>query len=101
MGTTKIYPYAKSVVEKARTAHSIGHPARFTILRHLMKHSVGTPDFFCDLTTLSKPTISQHLKEMEDAKIIYRDYIQGESVVYLHKKARNRIQNLMNSISVD
>ena len=101
MGTTKIHPYSKSILETTRTAHSIGHPARFTILRHLMEYGSGSPALFCKLTTLSKPTISQHLKEMEQAKIIYLDYILGESRVFMHRKARSRIQKLMNSISVD
>jgi DNA-binding HxlR family transcriptional regulator len=101
MGTTKKYPYKESIIETARTAHSIGHPARFTILRHLLRHNTGTPELFCHLTTLSRSTISQHLKEMEAAKIIYRDYMLYESQVFLHKKARNRIQKMMNSISLD
>ncbi len=101
MGTTKKHPYSESVLEIARTAHSLGHPARFTILRHLMKHHTGTPSDFCMLTSLSKPTITQHLKEMEEAQIIYRDYMFMESRVFLNKNARKRIQKMMNSISLD
>lgn len=101
MGTTKKHPYKESIIETARTAHSIGHPARITILRHLLRHHAGTPETFCALTTLSKSTISQHLKEMEEAKIIYRDYMFSGSCVFLHKKARNRIQKMMNSICLD
>jgi|SRR6218665_3954917 len=98
MGTTKIYPYTKKTLELAQTAKGIGHPARHTILKHLLKHHFGTSSIFQDLTQLSKSTVSQHLKELHKSRLIYLDYINGEACVQLHKNARKRIDSLMDSL---
>ncbi len=98
MGTTKIYPYSKKVIDLAQTAKGIGHPARLTIITHLLEYQIGTSTFFQEITTLSKSTISQHLKELHKSKLIYLDYINGEACVQLHKKAKKRIHNLMDAL---
>jgi len=98
MGTTKIYPYSKKVINLAQRAKGIGHPARYTIISHLLKYKIGTASFFSELTTLSKSTISQHLKELHKSKLVYLDYMNGEACVQLHKTAKQRIDELMDSL---
>lgn len=98
MGTTKVYPYKRKTLEIAQTAKGIGHPARLTILTHLLQYQIGTSSIFMLLTDLSKSTITQHLKELEKSGLIYLDFLHGEACVQLHKNAQRRIDRLMNSL---
>jgi ArsR family transcriptional regulator, arsenate/arsenite/antimonite-responsive transcriptional repressor len=98
MGTTKKTIYSENTLELATIAKAIGHPARVTILQYLFEHTIGSNKFFQSLTGLSKATVSQHLAELLQAHLIETDFINNESIFYLHQHSKNRIELLTKEI---
>jgi len=60
---------------------------------------VGNNKIFCELTELSKATISQHLKGLKKAKIVSTDYIIGEPKYQLHHSAQHHIARLISELA--
>ena len=81
MGATKTEHFSEEQNEMAIIAKALGHPARIAILEHLLKvNECICGDLVAELP-LAQPTVSQHLKEMKNAKII-KGNIEGNSVCY-------------------
>nr|WP_255573016.1 metalloregulator ArsR/SmtB family transcription factor [Hanstruepera marina] len=62
-------------------AKAIGHPARVAIMQHLFKTNSCVCGDLVNEIGLAQPTISQHLKELKNLKII-KGNIEGTSVCY-------------------
>ena len=81
MGATKTEHFSEEQNVMAIIAKALGHPARIAILEHLLKvNECICGDLVAELP-LAQPTVSQHLKEMKNAKII-KGNIEGNSVCY-------------------
>ncbi len=64
MAFSKAKLFAPLTYDQAFWSKSLGHPARITILTHLLEN--GTTPFYeiCKLIPLSSTTISQHLRTL-------------------------------------
>jgi ArsR family transcriptional regulator len=83
--------------ELAALAKALGHPARVRIIRHL----IGTKSCICgeivSAVGLAQATVSQHLKVLKDAGLIYGE-IKGPSTCYcVHPEAVKRLGGLLGS----
>ncbi|MCU0350844.1 MAG: metalloregulator ArsR/SmtB family transcription factor [Flavobacterium sp.] len=81
MGATKFDFFSEQQNEMAQLLKALAHPARIAIVEYLLKvESCICGDIVNELP-LAQPTISQHLKELKNAKII-QGTIEGTSICY-------------------
>jgi DNA-binding transcriptional ArsR family regulator len=100
MGASKIKAFTASQKSFARVAKAIGHPARVAIIQHLSQESHATNTTFMRLTTLSKATVHQHLKELVGAGLIVGTFIGERHYYRLVPSAIDRIENLKKVIGL-
>ena len=81
MGPTKTEQFTLKDNKTARYAKALGHPARIAILKLLIKKQSCICSDIVDELPLSQSTVSQHLKELKEARIIKGD-IEGKSICY-------------------
>ncbi len=81
MGLTKSEIFSEEQNRIARLAKVLGHPARISILQHIIDSKSCICGDLVDKIGLAQPTISQHLKELKNAGII-KGNVEGTSVCY-------------------
>jgi DNA-binding transcriptional ArsR family regulator len=81
MGITKSHIFTSKDNKLARYAKALGHPARISILKLLIRKQACICGDIVDELPLSQSTVSQHLKELKDAGLIKGD-IDGAKVCY-------------------
>jgi DNA-binding transcriptional ArsR family regulator len=81
MGITRSDIFSDDINKTAQLAKAFAHPARITILRHLITTKACIVNDLVDVVGLSQPTISQHLKELKNIGII-KGEIEGPRVCY-------------------
>ena len=81
MGITKSHIFTSKDNKLARYTKALGHPARISILKLLIKKQECICGDIVDELPLSQSTVSQHLKELKDAGLIKGD-IDGAKVCY-------------------
>ena len=69
MGASKSDYFTIEQNEIAILMKALGHPARIAIIEHLLKIDSCVCNDIVNEIPLSQPTISQHLKELKNAKI--------------------------------
>lgn len=60
---------------------ALGHPARMQIVRYLMAHPQCITGDIVDILPLAQATVSQHLKVLREAGVIFGT-IEGTSTCY-------------------
>ena len=70
MGASKkeFFPIKQNAI--ATLCKAFGHPARVTIIEYLLIVKECIAEDFLEIIPLSRPTIWQHLQELEQAQII-------------------------------
>jgi DNA-binding transcriptional ArsR family regulator len=81
MGLTKTEGYTQAQIELATVAKVLGHPARISIVQHLLEINACIGNDLMDVLPLSQPTISRHLAELKKVGII-QGTIEGSSMNY-------------------
>ena len=81
MGITRSDIFSEDINKTAQLAKAFAHPARLTILRHLIGSKACIVNDLVDVVGLAQPTISQHLKELKNIGII-KGEIEGPRVCY-------------------
>lgn len=81
MGLTKAELFTDQQNQIAIYAKVFGHPARVAILQHLFKIDACVCGDLVNELGLAQPTISQHLKELRNLRLIKGD-VDGTSVCY-------------------
>ena len=81
MGVTKSEIFTKEQNKLATMLKAIAHPARISILQHLIKADACICGDLVEELGLAQATISQHLKELKNAGII-QGTVEGASVCY-------------------
>ena len=81
MGITKTSGFASETNEVADILKALGHPARIAIIDYLLKVDSCICGDIVNELPLAQPTISQHLKELKNAKII-KGSVEGTSICY-------------------
>ncbi len=98
MGLTKSELFTEEQNEFAAIAKVLGHPARISILQHLLKVNSCICGEIVEVVGLSQPTISQHLKELKRIGLISGN-IEGTSICYcVDPEVYNNIKTLFNEM---
>jgi ArsR family transcriptional regulator len=85
-------------VELAALAKALGHPARITILRILVRESGCICGDLVEELPLAQSTVSQHLKVLKDAGLIRGD-VEGPRVCYcIEPRALRRLKALVGGL---
>ncbi|MCL2650582.1 MAG: helix-turn-helix domain-containing protein [Candidatus Azobacteroides sp.] len=70
----------------ARFAKAMGHPVRIAILQMLEKKACCYHGDMSDKLPIAKSTLSQHLKELKEAGLIYQETNMLPSIKYCINK---------------
>ena len=98
MGTTKTAEYSIKELNIAKYAKALSHPARIAILNLLLKKQTCICGDIVDDLPLSQSTVSQHLKELKEARLI-KGNIDGASVCYcIDEKVWNKALTQLNDL---
>ncbi len=81
MGVTKTEIFTEEQNKIAQFGKVLGHPARIAIIQYIMKVEGCVCGELVHEIGLAQATISQHLKELKNAKII-KGTIEGNSICY-------------------
>jgi ArsR family transcriptional regulator len=71
----------------AALCKALGHPARVTILKHLLQVDSCICGEIVSILPLAQSTVSQHLKQLKEAGLI-RGEIEGPRICYCADKDR-------------
>jgi predicted transcriptional regulator len=84
--------------ELAALAKALGHPARVKIVRHLLASRSCVCGEIVSAIGLAQATVSQHLKVLKSAGLVYGT-ISGPSTCYcVHPDAINRLKGLLGGL---
>jgi len=72
----------KEQEQLARFAKALGHPVRIAILRLLAKKTCCYHGDMSEILPVAKSTLSQHLKELRGAELIYQETISLPTIKY-------------------
>jgi DNA-binding transcriptional ArsR family regulator len=81
MGLTKTAQFTDLQNKKAIIFKALGHPARVAIIEYIINQKMCICNDLVGTLPLSQSTVSQHLRELKDAKII-KGTIEGNSLCY-------------------
>jgi len=99
MGATKTEHFTNTQNEIAILAKALGHPARIAIMEYLLKVDTCICGDIVNELPLAQPTVSQHLKELKNARLIKGD-IDGNSICYcIEEDALIKLQAYFGNIS--
>ncbi len=65
-----------SNIQLARYAKALGHPARVTIIRMLLRQNSCIVGDIVDVLPLAQSTVSQHLKQLKEAGLIRGEVVR-------------------------
>ncbi|NJB86092.1 DNA-binding transcriptional ArsR family regulator [Lewinella marina] len=98
MGVTKTEAYTEPQLEMAALFRALGHPARIAILEKLLEVDCCICRDLTDCIDLSQPTLSRHLRELQDVGLI-EDAVAGTTRRYRIAPHRWReVQGLTNAL---
>jgi DNA-binding transcriptional ArsR family regulator len=98
MAYSKKELFSSHEVEIGKIAKALSHPARIKILNILSDMNVCMCGDLVELLPLSQSTVSQHLKELKHAGLIYGE-VDGPKVCYcINNKAISRAKKLFDAL---
>lgn len=86
-------------IELAKLAKALGHPARVRIVQLLLRRDSCMCGDIVEHLPLAQSTVSQHLKVLKEAGIIYGQ-TEGPAVCYcVHPDALRRLGDLLKTLA--
>jgi len=76
----------KEQEQLARFAKALGHPVRIVILQMLARKTCCHHSDMSEMLPVAKSTLSQHLKELREAELIYQETISLPTIKYCINK---------------
>ncbi len=73
--------FAETHLDLALIFKALGHPARVAIIEYLLKVDACICGDIVDALPLAQPTVSRHLKELKNAKLI-KGAVEGNTICY-------------------
>ena len=99
MGATKTEHFTENQNLIATMIKALGHPARVAIIEYLMKTDSCICGDIVNELPLAQPTVSQHLKELKNARLI-KGNVEGNAICYcIDEKAIEKLRNYFTNIS--
>ena len=101
MGATNTNSYTTTQNEISIICKAFGHPARIAIIQHLFKVNSCICNDVVNELSLAQPTISQHLRELKNAKLI-KGTIEGKTVCYcIDKTGFSALKSFLETITLN
>lgn len=98
MGITRTDLHTEETNNIATLARAFSHPARVTILKHIIEAKGCIVNDLVEVIGLSQSTISQHLKELKSIGII-KGEIEGPRICYcINDKVWNETKQAFTAI---
>ncbi len=99
MGATKTEHFTDKQNSIATLAKALGHPARVAIIEYLMEVDTCICGDIVNELPLAQPTVSQHLKELKNARLI-KGSIEGNAICYcIDEKSLRKLRDYFANIS--
>ncbi len=99
MGASKSDFFSQEHNELAILFKALSHPARIAIIEYLLSVDSCICGDIVNELPLAQPTISQHLKELKNAKII-QGSIEGNSICYcINVETLQKFETYISSIT--
>lgn len=96
MGVSKLNIYSEEINRLAAIAKVFAHPARIAIIKYISEQKDCICNDIVDEIGLAQPTISQHLKVINEAGLLSGNF-KGKSICYcLNSERMDEFQNLLN-----
>lgn len=93
MGVSKTEQFSEHQNEISILFKALSHPARIAIIEYLLTVDTCICGDIVNKLPLAQPTVSQHLKELKNAKII-QGRIEGTAICYcLNPETLKKIEN--------
>lgn len=89
--------FESSVADLAKLTKAIGHPARITIMLHLMEEGACTCQQIVDELPYSQSTVSGHLQKLKEEGLIKMKPHKTSSIYSMDKEVIQKMSNLLNS----
>ena len=89
--------FESSVAELAKLTKAIGHPARITIMLHLMEEGACTCQQIVDELPYSQSTVSGHLQKLKEEGLIKLKLHKTSSIYSIEKDVIQKMSNLLNT----
>ncbi len=98
MGVSKTDQFSDVQNELAILFKALSHPARIAIIEYLLTVDTCICGDIVNVLPLAQPTVSQHLKELKNAKII-KGSIEGTAICYcLNTETLQKFENYFQNI---
>ncbi len=99
MGVSKTEQFSEHQNEISILFKALSHPARIAIIEYLLTVDTCICGDIVNKLPLAQPTVSQHLKELKNAKII-QGSIEGTAICYcLNTETLKKIENYFFTIT--
>ncbi len=99
MGATKTEHFTDYQNHIATLSKALGHPARVAIIEYLMEVDTCICGDIVNELPLAQPTVSQHLKELKNARLI-KGSIEGNAICYcIDEKSLRKLRDYFANIS--
>jgi len=86
----------------ARFAKALGHPIRIAIMRMLAQDTCCYHGAMSEKLPIANSTLSQHLKELKEAGLIFQETITLPSIKYcVHKKNWELAKRLFDELYIE
>ena len=93
MGVSKTEQFSEHQNEISILFKALSHPARIAIIEYLLTVDTCICGDIVNKLPLAQPTVSQHIKELKNAKII-QGSIEGTAICYcLNTETLKKIEN--------
>ncbi len=89
--------FDSSVAELAKLTKAIGHPARITIMLHLMEEGACTCQQIVDELPYSQSTVSGHLQKLKEEGLIKLKLHKTSSIYSVEKDVIQKMSNILNT----
>jgi DNA-binding transcriptional ArsR family regulator len=87
MGATKTSQFDQQTIYLAKVARALAHPARITIVNHLLKSNSISHKEIANLVHLHPVSVHQHMKKLKDAELVDYHYLPHEYTISLNVNA--------------
>jgi DNA-binding transcriptional ArsR family regulator len=98
MPVTKTEEFKTKEIRLSKWAKALAHPARVAILRTLAERNTCICGEIVEVMPLAQATVSQHLKELKEARLV-KGTVEGPSSCYcLNREALDELADDMNEL---
>lgn len=100
MATHKKEAFGQDEQELAELAKALAHPARIAILKELAKRNTCVCGEIVEVLPLAQSTVSQHLKELQQAGLIQGTIEGAKSCYCINRATFQKFEHMLESFFV-